>query len=159
MEIENNTSYYSFNIPDYSIGIGENDSEFSIVNYGDVSGKIESDIFQLGTPIVTSLAGTMGYPDFSPNTTFNAKATETSSVAYIGTQKPYWFLNDKTNMVIVFPSPKLPFFETTDACSLETKIDEISSGYKFIKVYTKIGKFANYPENWDSYGAKIIDKD
>lgn len=141
---------------DHMINSYDSDSAYNIVNYGDESTSIVSETVQLGTPIETSWIAPMGALSGTVN---SIKGFETASIAYAGGQKPYWFLNDKTNKVVVFPSFILRSSDLTDACSPETELSEVRTDYQFIQSYKKLGKFAKYPENWDSYGAKIIDKD
>jgi hypothetical protein len=129
--------------------------EYKIVNYGDVSDLAPANIFRQGTSIVSSLFSPFEFIDlgnmFYPIT---SRTTSEINIVLPGTT---WFLNDKANKSILFPSFQWYPWEITEACSPE--ITNIGTIEQFIQASKKIGAFANYSENWDSYGAKTINKD
>lgn len=155
--LENNTYYCIANFPNPTMGMG--DEKYNIVNYGDISESIPSNIFQQGTTIVSSLNTPFKFIDVLSGSIFYPITSWTTSGVNIGIPETSWFLNDKTNRTIVFPSLEWHSSEMTEAFSPETEVTNIRSYGQFIRASQKIGRYAKYPENWDSYGAKVINKD
>ena len=70
-------------------------------------------------------------------------------------EKPLW-INDKTNKIIIL-NQRIRFpQEVTWAVCVEAELPEET---RFNQAFQKIGRFAGLPENWDSYGAKAIDRE
>ncbi len=70
-----------------------------------------------------------------------------------------WFINDKTNRTIVFNHrPRLPQ-ELTGASCVYAALPRWNIMAQLNQAFQSIGRFARFPENWDSYDAKAIDSE
>ena len=157
MDLENNTNYCTVDFPDSWMGTDE--KKIITVSYGNISKLIESDFEQQGTPLVSSLTTPYELITLSSGSTLYPRESSTTSSISLGIPETNWFLNDKVKKTILFPSHEWQSWAITEACTHETEITKIRSISQFLQASQKIGRYSNYPENWDSYGGKAIDKD
>lgn len=133
--------------------------QWKIVNYGDESGSIAPHTFLQERTLVNSSATTFVFNNKIFKGGMNLVTSGTSSSMILDSPETAWFLNDKKNRVIVFPKKKLSSKEMSGACFQHTEVPQTLFSKQLVQVSKKIGKFARFAENWDSYEAKAISSD
>lgn len=139
----------------------EKSEEFNIVNYGDMykSNAFTINNFLPRQTMVNSAAIPVEFIDlYSKGKVFYASSETLTEATWISTETP-WFFNDKLNGVIVFPANRLFANNLTESCSRRFEITKNEFYKQYLDILKKIGKFSKFADNWDSYGAKPIDKE
>ncbi len=137
----------------------ETDEQWEIVEYGGVSPKPVSNAFLQEGLMVASAATPFEFTDSFPRGNICFVASGASSNMNVEIPETPWFINDKIHSVIVFPHRvRLPG-EMTSAHCIHAELPQIIATPQIDQAFQRIGKFANFQENWDSYGAKAINKD
>lgn len=150
-----NTDFCVINLP----GSTETEEEWKIVNYGEVSPMAVSSGFLQERIMVDSAATRFEFTDLFSKGNMHFVTSGTSSDINVRIPETPWFLNDKIHGFIVFPHRiRLPRDMTWAYCS-HAELSQTSDAAQFVQAFQRIGRFARFPENWDSYGAKGISKD
>lgn len=139
-------------------GPTETDKQWKIVNYGEMSPTPESSAFLQARKMVASAATPFEFTDLFSKGNISFITSGTSSNRNVQISDTPWFINDKIHRVIVFPHRERLPGETTWACCIHADLPQISATAHFVQAFQRIGRFVKFTENWDSYGAKVINK-
>lgn len=137
----------------------EEAERYNVVNYGDVYSLFTAYSVSMEPTLVNSKAIPVEFIDVFSKGTLVYPISGTSTEIRFGSIDTPWFLNDITNKVIVFPDNRFSALKMTEACTHRFEITENDFYKQHALVLQKIGKFSRLKENWDSYGAKPIDKE
>jgi hypothetical protein len=148
----------NFRVIDYSRPF-KTEEAWKIVKYGAEDPSHESGDFFQERAMVASAAKLFKVTDFSLTGNVTLVTSETSSDINVELPEIPWFINDETQGVIVFNQRvRLPQETTWSSCS-EAELPKWSIETRFNQAFQRIGNFSKLPENWDSYGAKAIDRE
>ena len=132
---------------------------WKIVKYGEEYPTHESDDFFQERAMVSSAAKLFKVTDLSLTGNVTHVTSGTSSDINVEIPEIPWFINDKTHRIIVFNQRvRLPE-EMTWASCIDAELPKWSIDNRFNQAFQRIGRFARFPENWDSYAAKAIDRE
>ncbi|MDP2645315.1 MAG: hypothetical protein Q8P24_10275 [Desulfobacterales bacterium] len=86
-----------------------------------------------------------------------ASGPDTSSGTNLPVLEMPWFINDKPSRILIYQKGKLlPEDLKWINCS-ETPQLQWATEERYEQVFQRIGQFAKLPNDWDSYGGKVID--
>ncbi|MBW1998506.1 MAG: hypothetical protein JRJ29_11150 [Deltaproteobacteria bacterium] len=137
----------------------ETERVWKIVRYGEEYPTHESgDLFH-EKAMVSSAAGLFEVFDLSLTGNVTLVTSGTSSDINVDIPEIPWFINDKAHRIIVFNQKVCLPQETTWASCIDAELPKWSIETRFNQTFQRIGRFAAFPENWDSYGAKAIDRE
>lgn len=135
------------------------EEEWKIVKYGEEYPTYESGDFFQERAMVASAAKLFKVTDLSLTGNVTLVTSGTSSDINVEIPENSWFINDKTNRIIVFNQrARLPE-EMTWASCIDAELPKWSIVTRFNQAFQRIGRFVRFPENWDSYAAKAIDRE
>lgn len=130
-----------------------------IVKYGEEYPTHVSSGFLQERAVVASAATPFEFTDLFSIGNVTLVTSGTSSDINVEIPEIPWFINDKAHRIIVFNHrARLPQ-ELTWASCVYAELPRWSIMAQLNQAFQRIGRFARFPENWDSYGAKAIDKE
>jgi len=130
-----------------------------IVKYGEeYRGPVSSSFLQ-ERPVIASTVTPFEFTEMFSTGNVTLATSGTSSDINVESPEVPWFINDKIHRIIVFKyRARLPQGLTRANCDY-AELPRRSIVPQLNQAFQRIGRFARFPENWDSYGSKAIDKE
>jgi len=132
---------------------------WKIIKYGEESVNVVRSGFLQDRAMVASEATKYEIIDLFSTGNVTHATSGTSSHLNIEIPDNTWFINDKTRSIIVYNHrAHLPQEMTWSSC-IHAELPQNSIPAQFNQAFQRIGRLIRFAENWDSYGAKSIDKE
>lgn len=154
----NSQRHASFCIIDY-LGSTEIAQQWHLVRYGEPTLMPETGSYLPRETTLVSVSTPFQLTNFISKGNVLLAVSETSSHTNVEAPGIPWFIDYKEKKTIIFRQQVPLRSEVTWVCCGEAVPPKWTVKARFDQAFERVGKFAKLADNWDSYGARSIDKD